>query len=278
VALEEGLAEASRMSEVGESAEALDLLLELEPEHSEDAALMCMIGALAEELGADGMAVDFFKRCLDLEPTDPELLVVAGSGLARSGDGAAEAALRLAALTSPDLAAARFQYGAYLIRSGIFDLGVEELTAARNLDPDDPDIRLDLGIGYLLAGRQGDAIAELESAREASPDDPLPRLILGLTLLQFDDLSRAAEELHPAAEQLAADPEAQLLLALVFAAEGWEEEAWLALARAEDAPERVDTQAIQEVEDAIEEGPEAARALLVDEVAASALRDRIFKG
>jgi predicted Zn-dependent protease len=128
-----------------------------------------------------------------------------------------------------------------------------------------------------MAGRQSDALGELESAREGSPDDPLPRLILGLTLLQLDDLPRAAEELYPAAEQLATDPEAQLLLALVFAAQGWEDEAWLALSRAEDAPE-FDRQAIQEIEDAIEAGSEAARTLLVDEVAASALRDRIFRG
>lgn len=276
VALDEQLAEASRLSEEGEDQLALDLLLGLEADYPDDATLLCMIGALAAHAGAEGMAVDYFRRCLDKSPTDPTLLITAGSGLALSGDAAAEPALRMAVLTAPDLPAARLHYGNYLVRAGLLEQGLEELSTARRLDPDDSGIREASGLAYLLAGRAGEALVELEAAATGS-DDPSARLLYGLALIQEGDLSRAAEELLPLAESMVEEAEVQAVLALVFGIEGWENEAWLALSRAEEAEVRVDPAALREVEEAIEGGEESMRALLLDEIAPSALRERMFR-
>src|SRR5690606_3329449 len=73
--LEESLLQASSLVEDGDEAGALRFLLELEQEHARDATLLCMIGVVAEHLGAGGMAVDYFRRCLAEEPTDPAVLV-----------------------------------------------------------------------------------------------------------------------------------------------------------------------------------------------------------
>jgi predicted Zn-dependent protease len=272
--LEDRLAEASRMVEDGDEQEAFDLLLELERDNAEDPVLLCMLGTLADHLGADGMAVDFFRRCLAQDPADPQILVAAGAGLAGSGDPAAEPALRLAAVTAPGLPLARMQYGAYLSRVGLVPQALEELLAARSLDPDDARIRRELGIAFLLNNQVAEALEELESAAASDPEDADLRLLFGLVLIADGDTARAAEELFPLAETLSEDSEAQVLFALLFAHENWEDEGWLALSRAESAADRADPAVVQELEEALETGEEAVRPLL-EEFAASALRLRI---
>jgi Flp pilus assembly protein TadD len=275
--VEERLLEASRFAESGEEAEALRLLLATEPDHPEHATLLCMIGALAAHLDAEGIAVDFFHRCLAQNPTDPGLLVTAGAGLAAAGDPEAEPALRMAALLAPALPAARMHYGALLVRSGLLEQGLNELTTARDLDPEDAVIRRELAVGFLLGSRPADALTELDAAVAAAQDDSDSRLLLGLTLLEEGDPARAAEELYPLGVTLAHDGQVQLLLALLFALQGWENEAWLALSRAEAVDEPLDPALVRDAEEAIEEGGEAIRSLLTEEIAASLLRERLSR-
>lgn len=274
--IESVLLEASRLSEEGLHGEALSMLLEAEPENSENAALLCMIGALSAHLSADGMAVDFFRRCLALEPTDPRILITAGNGLAAVGEPGAEPALRMAALSNPDMAEARYSYGSFLIRNGLVEQGIEELGEARRLAPELEDVHLQLGIGHWLAGNTEAALAELESAVAANGEDWDARTIYGLVLLADERLDVAAEEMYPLAEPTAADGPLQLILALTFAAAEWDDQAWLALSRAEGADPPIDSLTGREVEEAIEAGGDAVRSLLLEEIAPPALRERIF--
>lgn len=276
--LEPTLVEAARLSGEGLHEAALESLLDIESDYPENATLLCMIGALASHLGGEGMAADFFRRALAQNPTDPELLITAGSGLAALGDPGAEPALRLAALSNPEMPAARMHYGAVLLRNGMLREGLDELLAARALDAEDPEIRRNLGIGYLLADRPDEALEELESAAAADPENPELRTMWGLALLGEKEIAQAAEELYPIAEVTAQDGQIQLIMALTFAAEGWDEHAWLALSRAEAIQPPIDGASIREVEEAIEAGEDAARDLLLEELAPSALRDRIFLG
>lgn len=275
--IDDRLLEASRLAEDGEEGAALELLLSLEPDNADNPTLMCMIGVVAEYTGADGMAGDYFRRCLALEPIDPELLLRAGAGLAALDDPAAEAALRSAALLAPDRAEARTHYGAYLVRSGMVDAGLVELNAARSLDPEDAETRRALGIARLLTGRVTEALDELEEAVSLDADDPELRLLYGLALIQNRDIARAAEEMHPLGELLAGSGEVQAILALLFAAAGWEEEAWVAFSRAEEAAEELDRAILAEIEDALAGDEEAVRSLLEDELAATALRERLYR-
>lgn len=272
--LEAILLEASRLSDSGSVSQAVRLLLSAESDHPDDATLLCMIGVLSDHLGSAGMAADYFRRCLEQDPTDPQILVRAGAGLAPSGDAAAEAALRLAALTAPELALARRHYGAYLVRSGLLEQGLEELLAAHRLATGDPETALELGIGYLIAGRAREALLVLE---EVAAADPFAQLIHGLTLIQEEELESAAEELYSVAEHFAQEVDIQGVLALLFASQGWEEEAWLALSRAEGASPPADPEVIRQIEETLELDEVAIRTLLLEELAPSALRDRVFQ-
>lgn len=277
LSMEEHLLEATRLAEDGEEGRALEVLLKVESDYPEDVTLLCMIGALAAHSGAEGMAADYFRRCLEREPMDPQILVTAGSGLAALGDPAAEPALRLAALTAPDLAPARMHYGAYLVRGGMTDAGIDELLAARSIDATDPDVRRELGIAYLLGRRPAEGLEELEAGVEMEPEDADLRMLFGLALIQERDLPRAAEEMYPLGLSMADDAEVQGLLALLYYLAGWEEEAWIALSRAEATPETLDPVWLSEVQEALESESEAVRSLLLDEIAPTALRDRLYR-
>ncbi len=275
--IEDRLLEASRLAEEGDDAGALELLLSLEPRHSDNPTLLCMIGVVAAHSGAEGMAGDFFRRCLALEPMDPELLLRAGAGLAELDDPEAEPALRSAALLAPDMPAARMHYGSYLVRAGMVQEGLAELEAALSLDPEDAATRRALGIAHLLAGRSREAIDDFEEAVALDPEDPELRFLYGLTLIHQREITRAAEEMHPLGDLLESSGEVQAILALVFAAVGWEEQAWVAFSRAEEAVEQVDRGLLAEIEDALSGDMEAVRALLEDELAPTALRDRLYR-
>jgi Flp pilus assembly protein TadD len=273
-ALEAVLIEATALADQGHWEEAHGVLLEQLADHPRDATLLCLTGVAARELGADDAAREYFRRCLAEAPSDPHLLVTAGVGLSAFQEPEAEAALRTAALTAPDFPAARLHYGALLAREGHLDLALEELGAARELDPDDVLVRLELGVLRALRGEWVDAAAELGEALDLDDEDSEAAALLGLVLLEAGEFADAAESLHRAAAASPDDGEMQMVAALACAGEGWEDEAWNALARAGDAAE-VDPAVLLEVEDALSAGDEAARTLLREELAPSLLRRRL---
>ena len=274
-ALEEQLAEAARLTEAGDVEAAFELLLQLETDHPEDPTLLCMLGALASEADAPG-AYDYFRRSLAAHPADPAVLAVLGAGLARFDDPDAESTLRLAAITAPQLALARLRYGSYLAREGFFDEAIAELEAARALEPGDEETARELAVAHLLAGADARAADLLESVgSESAPPDT--HLLRGLALLRLRKLSEAAEELHRSAEELPEDGEVQLLAALACATQGWMDEAWNSLARAEGAPSPPDAGLLEEAEEALETSPAAAEELLLTQIAPSVLRMRLVE-
>jgi len=123
-----------------------ELLREHLEEFEQEPAVHCWLGVAERELGMEGIAYERFKRVLALDAVDPYVLATAGNGLAAFDDPDAEQALRTAALTAPDVSLARFMYGAYLAREGQHEKALEELGAARELDPDEPQITYELGV------------------------------------------------------------------------------------------------------------------------------------
>ena len=275
--LDEQLAEAARLAEDGDAGAAFELLLGLEQTYPEDATLLCMLGVIAGEADAAGMAYDYFRRCLATQPEDPHLLATLGAGLARYDDPDAEGVLRLAAVTAPTLAVARFRYGSYLAREGMLELATAELTAAQELEPENPEIKREIGVAQLLAGADASAIEALEDAAALAPDDADVRLLHALALLRQGGLTEAAEELHASAVALPEDTELQLLAALACAAQGWDGEAWEALSRAEGGATTVESALLREVEEAIDAGPDVAHNFLVAHLAPALLRERLFE-
>jgi predicted Zn-dependent protease len=272
--LQARLAEASALGDQGEWDAALQILVGLESDHPDDAVLMCMIGVAARESGADGMAYDFFRRCVALEPTDPVLLTTAGMGIASSDDPDAERVLRLAAIAAPSILDTRRNYGIFLARHGLYETAIDELEAARALDPADIHVRFELGVAYFLGGRTDEGLEQLGEALGRDESDPWEQALYGLALAESDRLEESAEQLHAASVVLVDDWEIQAAAALAAAAVEWVDASWDALSRA-DLSDGADQALLREVEERLEQGPEPAREFLREEVAAPLLRERL---
>lgn len=275
VDVEAVLREAFELGEDGRWEEMATLLAETLEREEDDPYLLCWLGVAEGELGNDGSAYEAFRRCIEQEPTDANILALAGAGLAQFDDPDAETALRAAALSAPDLPLARLNYGAYLSRAGFHDEALEQLGAARDLIPDDPVIRAELGAAHVLRGQPRDGIPELEEALLLAPDDSWTRILYGLVLLEVDRPGEAAEELVRAARERDHDAEAILLGALGAASQGWEDAAEELLVQAEYAADGADMKLIQEVESAIRSGDEGALRMLRRSLGPSTLRERL---
>ena len=258
-----------------EMAETLEEALRDDPE---DPYLLGFLGMAERERGNDGAAYEYFKRCLAEEPHDPMLLAMAGSGLAAFDDPEAEVALRAAALTGPDIATTRLQYGAYLARAGLFDEAFVQLRAAIDLDPEDPVPHGELATAFALKGDVATAIEPMEQALELAPDDSWNRTLLGLLHAETDDMEHAAEHLLNAARARLDDPEVQVAAALAAIAAGWDDAGHEALARASlSAEEAIERELIAEAEERIDDGADAARDLLREDVGPPMLRERLME-
>jgi tetratricopeptide (TPR) repeat protein len=244
---------------------------------ADDPYLLCWLGLAERELGLEGSATERFRMAIDQGPTDPVLLATAGNALAAADDPAAGPALRTAAMLGPDLPQARWMYGAYLAREGLVAEAIEELDAAARLDPDDPVIRVEMGVARALGGEMELAARAFDRALELDPDDGWTLLLLGLARLELGDLDDALRPLEEGARVRPEDVDAQLLAALALAASGWGGRAEEMLERARSAAEAGDRSLLDEVEERIEEGPEAALSFLGESLGPSSLRERLLQ-
>jgi Flp pilus assembly protein TadD len=274
--LAELLGKSLALGEEGRWEEAADLLREHLPDHGEEPAVHCLLGVAETELGLEGVGYERFRTALALQPEDPLILAVAGSGIAAFDDPDAESALRAAAILGPDVAEARWRYGAYLSREGMLQDAVRELTAARDLAPDDPTVLMELGVARAL-GEEWDAAADaFGEAVRLGPEDGWPRVLLGLLELERGAPEEAAAELEAGARLLPDDVEAQLLAALACASVGREGLAFELLERGRIHAEAPDLLLASEVEDRLDEGADQAMDFLQRELASGALRARLM--
>ncbi|MEX0843449.1 MAG: tetratricopeptide repeat protein [Gemmatimonadota bacterium] len=264
-------------AEEGEWEEAAELLREGMTDHPDDPYLLCWLGMAERELGLEGIAYERFRRALAQGPEDPVLLATAGNALAGFDDPEAEIALRTAAMIAPELPQARWMYGAYLVREGMVDKGVEELEAALRLDPDDPVIHVELGVARLLADDLAGAAHWFGSSAELDHGDGWSLVLLGLAWLELDEVEEGARALEEGARLRPEDLDAQVLAALALAGEGRDDAAVEMLERARLNAEGMDEALVFEVEERIEEGPESALRFLRNAVGPSSLRERAMQ-
>jgi tetratricopeptide (TPR) repeat protein len=276
-AIAEVLQRALDMAEDGEWDRVAETLREALEEHPDDAYVLCWLGMAERELDLDGVAFERFKRCLAQEPQDPVLLATVGNALAAFDDPEAEAALRTAALIAPELPQARWMYGAYLVREGMIEKGMEELEAALRLTPEDPVIHLERGVGWALSGEMESAAHAFGRSAELNPDDGWPLVLLGLAWLELDEVEEAVRALDGGARLRPEDLEAQLLAALALSVQGMEGEAMEMLERARLRAEGVDEGLVLQVEERMDEGPDSALRFLRATLAPSSFRERLME-
>ena len=272
--LQELLDRALTLADEGNWEGSAELLREHLAEYDGEAAVHCWLGVAERELGLEGIAYERFRRALALGPADPNGLATAGNGVAAFDDPDAEPALRTAALTAPDIPLTRLMYGAYLAREGFVADGVKELEAARGLAADDPQIAYELGVGRWLAGDLDGAVDAVGDAVALDPNDAWTRTVFGLLLLEAGRFDEAAGELTEGARLDPEDVEAQLAAALAASATGADDLAWEMLERARLRGEGLDAEEVLAVEERLDSGPEAARALLMEELAPELLMRR----
>lgn len=269
------LGRALSAADEGDWAGAAELLRDHLDDFDDDPAVHCWLGVAERQLGAEGMAYEHFKRALGLEPEDPYILATAGNGVAAFDDLDAEPALRAAALTAPELPVTRLLYGAYLVREGFQEEGLKELTAARELDPDDPQIAYELGVGHALAEDFDAATDVLADAVRLDPEDGWCRVVFGLALIEADRMEEAVGELVSGARIREDDVDAQLAAALAAAAIGRDGTAYEMLERARMRSVEADLYLVTAVEDRLDGGHEAAASMLIDDMAPDLLRTRL---
>lgn len=274
--LQEALARAHRLGDEGDwegMAEHLRGLLEDRPE---DPFVLCWLGVAERELGLESVAYQRFRACVGQQPEDAHVLATAGNALAAADDPEAESALRTAALIAPDLPLARWMYGAYLSREGFHEKAVEELQAARELDPHHPVIAYELGVAHALAEHPARAVDALFEAIELDREDGWARVVLGLVLIEDDRLEEGVSELTAGARLRPSDVEAQLLASLAAASTGREDLAWEMLERGRMGAVGADQALTEAVDERVVEGPEAAERFLRADVLPGALRERLM--
>jgi len=263
------------LSEEGAWDAAAELLRDHLVEFEDDPAIHCWLGVAERELGMEGVAYERFKQALALNPEDPYILATAGSGIAYFDDADAEPALRAAAVIAPQVAIGRLMYGAYLVREGLHEDGLRELTAAREIDADDPQIAYELGAGRALAGDYDGASDALAEAVSLDPEDGWARVVFGLVLLEADRFEQGVGELMSGARIREDDIDAQLAAALAAGATGRDGVAYEMLERARMRAHETDLVLVTSVEDCLDGGHEACHSLLTDDLAPDLLRTRL---
>jgi tetratricopeptide (TPR) repeat protein len=261
-------------------AESLRAALET---HPEDPYLLCWLGMAERELGLEGVAQERFRGCLASNPRDPVLLATAGHALAALEDPAAEGALRTAALLGPRLPQARWMYGSYLAREGMFDDALQEFAAALEEDPDDPVIHTERGVTLAFMGRLPEAEAAFERVLEIDSEEGWVLVLLALTRFESaldrsvleSEMEEIAALLDQGARLLPEDLEAQLLAALAQGSLGDEDRALEMLERARLIAEEEDLPYVLEVEDVLDGTQEGALRLLTETLAPSSFRARL---
>jgi len=264
------------LGEDGEWEAMADHLEEALEDDEENPYYLCWLAVAEREMGLDTMAYEHFKECLEQQPDDPHVLATAGNAVAAFDDPDAEAALRTAAMTAPELPLARWMYGAYLAREGMLEKALEELHAAAELAPEDPAVVVELGVALALDDQLREAVDVFDRAVRLDPDDGWARILLGLALLEEERFDEATRELTEGARRRPEDVEAQLLAAVTAGATGRLDLGYEMLERARQRAEGIDESLIVQARERIDEGAESARTFLAETLVPGAFRERLM--
>jgi tetratricopeptide (TPR) repeat protein len=273
---ETSLREALSLAEDGDWEAMADRLTEALEDDPDDPTLLCWLGVAEREMGFPTSAYERFKRALAQDPEDPHILATAGNGLAHFDDPEAETALRSASILAPTLPLARWMFGAYLSREGLFDEAMRELTAAAELAPEDPVIAYELGVALALMDRLEAALDALTRSVDLDTGEGWNQIVLGMVEAELDRMEEAARDLSEGARLRPGDVDAQLLAALAAEAAGWEELAYEMMERGRQGSVPGDLPLLDLVETRLAEGADASRAFLVQELLPGALRERLM--
>jgi TolB-like protein/Tfp pilus assembly protein PilF len=174
-----------------------------------------------EPAGLTRRAEALSGRALALEPDLPEALAVLGMVRLNNWDLAgAEASLRRAIASSPNLAQAHQYLSSVLTAAGRFDEAIAAAERARVLDPLSPTVTATLGIRYLYARRYSEAVPHLKGTLDVTPEFPAAHWALGIVRRELGDEAGAVAAMRRAVEHSGDSSYMRAWLAHTLAASG----------------------------------------------------------
>jgi tetratricopeptide (TPR) repeat protein len=197
------LSRAYRTSGEPEKAKALlDMAILSLPDES---SLRSERGLLARQLGETDVAVEQFKKAVELAPTDPELRFNLGEALQTRGSSPDEtiAAYRKALELKPDLAHAKVNLAKALAEKKQFGEAKELLQAAAREDVSDAEAHYNLAVILMREGNAAGAISEYERTLAINPQHAQAHNNLGVA---YDARGERKKALEAFKKATVADP------------------------------------------------------------------------
>jgi Flp pilus assembly protein TadD len=183
--------------------------------------MLMRIGAAAQSGGDLPNAVGVYRRAAEMAPQDPVPLIAAGDVLLQMGSVNEAIVSYNAALVRPgDSQGAQVGLARAFLKTGKPQLALTPLSKAMEASPDDPKLRLLLGVTKDLAGSHWEAQAYYRDGLVRAPGDPALTVDLALSLAISGNYPNAISVLQPLAMSAAGTAQERQTLALIYGLNG----------------------------------------------------------
>jgi tetratricopeptide (TPR) repeat protein len=201
---------------MGENEQAVGLLSPLEPTHEDDRALSYLLGtALIRDHQIDRGQKIIDRVLRDGDSAEVRLLMGTARMAVRDIPGAIDD-LRRAIELNPNLPSAHAIYARALLQSGSRERAVDAFTQELQINSNDFDSNLYLGLLAQQDHNYGDALRFLKRALEVRPGDPAVRHQIGTLYLSVGKIEDAQRELEQVIKDAPNFVEAHVSLATVY--------------------------------------------------------------
>jgi tetratricopeptide (TPR) repeat protein len=172
------------------------------------------------ELGRDEEALKYLEPALASSPNDPALIYALGLASLRLRRPMVNGAIKALAEAPGGLPASRLLQGQANLTNFQFEKAVEDLEAARKLNPELPRLHYSLGLAYFKTDRFDDARAAFEAELTRTPKDVSSLCYLASMDEKEAKLESARQRLDVALSVDPTSPDANWLLGKVLIAQG----------------------------------------------------------
>jgi Flp pilus assembly protein TadD len=184
-------------------------------------AMLMRIGAAAQSGGDLPSALGVYRRAAEMAPQDPAPLIAAGDVLLQMGSVNEAIVSYNAALVRPgDSQGAQVGLARAFLKTGRPQLALTPLSKAMEANPDDPKLRLLLGVTKDLAGSHWEAQAYYRDGLVRAPGDPALTVDLALSLAISGNYPNAISVLQPLAMSAVGTAQERQTLALIYGLNG----------------------------------------------------------
>jgi len=209
--------------------QALDLLESRLDSHNGNASMLALAGELSMLVNDPAKAVEYFRRCNDIQPDSLQMHESLAKALFFAGQ-YQEAIETLTALAEDKRYQEKVSWvyvmlGDALTATGHAGLARNQYETASRIDPDDPMIWASMAKASMLLKDDPRAILAARQALSLSNDCVDAALVLGYVLLRGDRPGEAIELLRPVADKHPDVPALWCTLGRCYAAQGHTDQA-----------------------------------------------------